>query len=228
MSEDGIPHWSFILQNSGRTSKQIEKICIYYLHISEIIKRNTFLKIMDIFSRDPRKTLRILISSCLDTDLGPMMAITDESQLYLLEYIDHHGLERKIQRLKLSLKAAVIPGTNAIIQSIDRELKAYFSGELRNFTTPYHLIGTPFQKLAWKTLIHIPYGETQSYAAQAASIQKSSAYRAVANANGANQIPIVIPCHRIIKRNGDLGGYGGGIIRKQWLINHERKYEYKY
>lgn len=84
-------------------------------------------------------------------------------------------------------------------------------------------MGSPFQKLVWEELISIPYGQTRTYAEQAAAIGKYKAYRAVANANGANQIAIVIPCHRIINSNGDIGGYGGGITRKQWLINHEKQ-----
>ena len=71
--------------------------------------------------------------------------------------------------------------------------------------------------------MRIPYGQTRSYMGQAEAIGKATAYRAVANANGANQLAIVIPCHRIINSNGDLGGYGGGITRKQWLIEHEKK-----
>ena len=79
------------------------------------------------------------------------------------------------------------------------------------------------KKMAWQELMNIPYGETKSYLAQAEAIGKSTSYRAVANANGANQLAIIIPCHRIINSNGDLGGYGGGIIRKQWLINMEKQ-----
>lgn len=77
--------------------------------------------------------------------------------------------------------------------------------------------------MAWQALTLIPYGETRSYAQQAQSLGKPTAYRAVANANGANSLSIIIPCHRIINSSGNLGGYGGGIARKQWLLEHERK-----
>lgn len=163
----------------------------------------------------------ILKASWIDTKLGPMIAIADEAGLYLLEFVDRRGLEREVERLRLKTKAAIIPGATDPIKSITLELESYFEGKLKEFNTPLHLLGSPFQKLVWDELIRIPYGHTRSYMAQAEAIGKSTAYRAVANANGANQLAIVIPCHRIINSNGDLGGYGGGITRKQWLIEHE-------
>lgn len=102
--------------------------------------------------------------------------------------------------------------------------KSYFEGKLKEFKTSLNLLGCPFQKLVWEELISIPYGTIRNYMAQAEAIGKNKAYRGVANANGANQLAIVIPCHRIINSNGDLGGYGGGIARKQWLIEHEKSH----
>lgn len=165
----------------------------------------------------------VLTSSLLDTPLGSMLAISDQEILYLLEFVECRGLDREVERLSIQTGAVIIPGTAAPICSIENELKAYFDGSLKTFKTPIFLFGTPFQQLVWRSLIDIPYGETRSYAAQAHIIKKPSAFRAVANANGANQIAIVIPCHRIINGNGRLGGYGGGIARKEWLINHEKK-----
>ena len=112
-----------------------------------------------------------------------------------------------------------------VLRSIESELKAYFEGTLKKFTTPLFLLGSSFQQRVWKELLKIPYGTTRSYAAQAASMGEPKAIRAVANANGANQLAIVIPCHRIINTNGALGGYGGGIARKEWLLKHEAKYK---
>jgi AraC family transcriptional regulator of adaptative response/methylated-DNA-[protein]-cysteine methyltransferase len=86
------------------------------------------------------------------------------------------------------------------------------------------MIGSDFQKSAWQALIQVPYGQTRSYLEQASIIGKPKAFRAVANANGANQIAIVVPCHRIINTGGELGGYGGGLQRKSWLINHEKTF----
>lgn len=166
----------------------------------------------------------ILKTSWLDTPLGPMVAIASDDALYLLEFVDCRGLEREVERLQQRTKFAIIPGTTAPIISIRQELKAWFDGELKVFKTPLVLLGSPFQKSVWEALCRIPYGETRSYLEQAAMIERPSACRAVANANGANQLAIVIPCHRIINSNGDLGGYGGGIARKQCLIDHERQH----
>ena len=165
----------------------------------------------------------ILKASWIDTTLGPMIAIANEKTLYLLEFVDRRGLEREIERLRQKTKSAIIPGVTPPIFSIEHELRQYFEGKLKNFKTPIYLLGSPFQKRVWEELTKVPFGETLSYAKMAAKIGKSSAFRAVANANGANQFAIIIPCHRIINTNGELGGYGGGIVRKKWLINHEKR-----
>jgi AraC family transcriptional regulator of adaptative response/methylated-DNA-[protein]-cysteine methyltransferase len=168
---------------------------------------------------------RLLQAVSLDSPLGPMLAIADEKELYLLEFAERHGLEHEIERLRFHLKAVIIPGMTEPLRSIERELKSYFEGTLKNFTTPFFLLGSPFQQRVWNTLLQIPYGAICSYAAQAASMGEPKSTRAVANANGANQLAIVIPCHRIISSNGSLGGYAGGIGRKEWLLQHEAKYE---
>lgn len=162
--------------------------------------------------------------SLIETPLGPMVVIADKNGLYLLEFVDWHGLEHTIKNLCLKTEAMIITGSADPILSIGDELSSYFGGSLQEFKTPLRPIGTPFQKLAWSGLMRVPYGQTRSYRDQATSIGKPTATRAVANANGANPIAIVIPCHRIINSNGDLGGYGGGIARKKWLINHEKQH----
>jgi AraC family transcriptional regulator of adaptative response/methylated-DNA-[protein]-cysteine methyltransferase len=164
----------------------------------------------------------ILNSILIDTPLGDMIAISDENKLYLLEFADRRGLELKVVRLRKRIKAIIIPGKNTVIDRLEGELALYFSGNLQKFTIPFAMLGSEFQKSAWQALIDIPYGQTRSYMKQAAHINNPSAYRAVANANGANQIAILIPCHRIINADGKLGGYGGGVDRKQWLIDHEK------
>jgi AraC family transcriptional regulator of adaptative response/methylated-DNA-[protein]-cysteine methyltransferase len=164
----------------------------------------------------------VLKASWLDTRLGPMLAIADDNALYLLEFVDRRGLEREVERMRRRLNAAIIPGKTAPIESIEKELTAYFEGTLKTFHTLLFLLGSPFQKTVWDALCKIPYGSTKSYAEQADIIGKPTASRAVANANGANQLAIVVPCHRIITSSGDLGGYGGGIARKQWLLQHEK------
>lgn len=147
----------------------------------------------------------ILKAAWIDTLLGSMIAIADESALTLLEFVDRRGLERE------KTKSAIVPGTTPIIDSIERELQEYFEGKLMQFKTPLLLLGSPFQKQVWQALQNIPPGETRSYLEIAKSLGRPTAFRAVANANGANQIAIVIPCHRVINSNGELGGYGGGI-----------------
>ena len=165
----------------------------------------------------------ILKASWLDTKLGPMIAIADENALYLLEFVDRRGLELEVERLRQRTKSAIIPGAASPILSIENELSHYFEGELKEFKTPLHFLGSPFQKRVWEELQKIPFGETRSYADIAVAIGKPLAFRAVANASGANQFAIIVPCHRVINTNGDLGGYGGGINRKKWLINHEKQ-----
>lgn len=166
---------------------------------------------------------KILKASWIDTRLGPMVAIGDEHALYLLEFVDRRGLEREVERLRKRTKSAIIPGITEPIRSIERELAQYFEGTLTAFTTPLFLLGSPFQKSIWEQLMNIPPGETRSYLDLARSLGKPTAFRAVAQANGANQLAIVIPCHRVINSNGDLGGYGGGISRKNWLLDHEKQ-----
>lgn len=166
---------------------------------------------------------KILKTSQLDTPLGPMIAIADEEALYLLEFEECRGLEREIERLQKNLQASIIPGRTAPISAIESELIDYFNGTLKEFKTALSFLGSPFQQLVWEELKKIPFGETRSYLEIATAIGKPSAVRAVAQANGANQIAIVIPCHRVINTNGQLGGYAGGLSRKQWLIAHEKQ-----
>ena len=166
----------------------------------------------------------LLISCLIDTPLGQMIAIADEHVLYILEFSDRQNrIERAIKQLSTTTKIIVTPGNTIITELIKAELDAYFKGSLKKFKTPLHTQGTSFQKSAWTNLQNIPYGQTKSYAEQAIVVGNKSAFRAVANANGANKLSIIIPCHRIINSNGKLGGYGGGIERKQWLLNFEKQ-----
>lgn len=186
--------------------------------------RDAFTKIMGAPPSLPHKQLKELKAKWIDTPLGPMVAMADETHLYLLEFIDRRGLEREVERLRKRLQVAILPGVTAAISSIENELALYFSGKLKAFKTPVYMMGSDFQKMAWKSLIEIPYGHTRSYAQQAAHIGKERAFRAAARANATNQLAIIIPCHRIINSSGDLGGYAGGIVRKQWLLDLEKKY----
>lgn len=186
--------------------------------------RCAFSKIMGAPPSAIKKQAGVLKASWFDTPLGPMVAIASDDALYLLEFVDRRGLEREIERLRQRTKFAIIPGITEPLVLIEQELKDWFDGKLKVFKTPLFLLGSPFQQRVWEELCRIPYGETRSYLEQSRAIHAPSACRAVANANGANQLAIVIPCHRIINSNGELGGYGGGIARKQWLIDHEKQH----
>lgn len=169
------------------------------------------------------KPVKILNSSQLETMLGTMVVAADENRLYFLQFADQIDWLFQKKWLCQHTQATIIEGITEPMQSIQAELDAYFCSRLKIFTTPVCWLGTPFQQAAWQALQTIPYGATKSYQQQAQMVGKPSAYRAVANANGANRFTIVVPCHRVIRHNGDLGGYGGGINRKQWLLQHEQK-----
>jgi AraC family transcriptional regulator of adaptative response/methylated-DNA-[protein]-cysteine methyltransferase len=190
--------------------------------------RDAFSKIMGSAPKNTNEHKAILNATWLDTLLGPMLAIADETGLYLLEFVDRRGLEKEIERLRLKTKAVILPGITGPITSIERELTEYFEGKRIHFETTFHLFGSPFQQAVWQELMRIPYGVTRSYGDQAKSLNKPTSFRAVANANGANQLAIIIPCHRIISSDGSLGGYGGGVERKKWLIEHEALHKKEY
>ena len=157
------------------------------------------------------------------TPLGPMAAAATEKGVCLLEFADRSRLETQIQRLKTHLGCAVVPGRNGHLAQLEEELKLYFQGGLRDFSVPLVIAGSDFQRAAWEFLRKIPYGETRSYADQARTIGRSRAQRAVGRANGDNRLAILIPCHRVIRGDGSISGYGGGVLRKRFLLELERK-----
>jgi AraC family transcriptional regulator of adaptative response/methylated-DNA-[protein]-cysteine methyltransferase len=156
------------------------------------------------------------------TPLGPMLAAASDDALCLLEFTDRRMLETQLQRLGRRNAGAPVPGANDVLQQTERELNAYFAGSSREFTVPLAPAGTEFQHRVWDILRTIPYGTTRSYGAQATLIGAPTATRAVARANGDNPIAIIIPCHRVVGADGKLTGYGGGLWRKQWLLDHEQ------
>ena len=164
----------------------------------------------------------ILKAAWLDTPLGPMVAIANKDGLLLLEFVDRRGLEREVEHLRHKTKSAIVPGRTKPIDLIEKELEKYFQCGQKKFSTPIVMLGSYFQKNVWHELIKIPPGETRSYADIAKAIKQPAAFRAVARANGANQLAIIIPCHRVINSDGELGGYGGGLTRKAWLMSHEQ------
>lgn len=185
--------------------------------------RDAFFKIMGLPPVQSEK-IQVLSAAWIDTPLGPMVAIGDQRGIYLLEFVDRRGLEKEVERLRKTVHAAIVPGHSPVITSLIGELQNYFDGTLTMFKTPIHVRGTPFQKAVWQVLCSIPYGSTISYSKHARMLGRASACRAVAHANGANQVAIIVPCHRVVTSTGALGGYGGGIHRKRWLIDHEKRH----
>lgn len=164
----------------------------------------------------------VITATRFSTPLGTMMAATTDEGICLLEFTDRKALETELKQLQKLLNAIILPGDHPILQQLKQELDEYFAGTRKEFTVPLHAPGTNFQKQVWQALQTIPYAETRSYKQQALKIEQPQAIRAVARANGANRISVLIPCHRVIGEDGNLTGYGGGIWRKQWLLNHEK------
>lgn len=164
-----------------------------------------------------------IVVTRLLTPLGPMIAGATPEGLCLLEFADRRMLETQLDRIRKWFRRPTVPGSNEHIEKVKSELDNYFTGKLTNFTVPLLLNGTDFQVSAWKELMRIPYGHTISYEQQARGMGRPGAQRAVGRANGDNRIAIVVPCHRVVKQNGDLCGYGGGLWRKKFLLDLERK-----
>jgi AraC family transcriptional regulator of adaptative response/methylated-DNA-[protein]-cysteine methyltransferase len=131
-------------------------------------------------------------------------------------------LEAQFQTLRTLFRLPVVPGTNKHLKRLEKELADYFAGTRREFSVPLVYPGSPFQQQVWEELLRVPYGKTRSYQELATAVGNPAAVRAVGRANGLNRIAILIPCHRIVNKNGDLGGYGGGLRRKQYLLNMEQ------
>jgi len=163
-----------------------------------------------------------VVMTTIDTPLGPMVAGATDAGLCLLEFTDRRMLEAQMRRLQSLLKQPLVPGDHPHLAQAREELAAYFDRTRRAFSVPLVFRGTPFEERVWQELCRIPYGETISYAALAERVGSPGAQRAVGRANGMNRIAILIPCHRVVNSDGQLGGYGGGLWRKHWLLGLER------
>ncbi len=157
----------------------------------------------------------------VETPLGAMVAVADAEALHLLEFADRKGLQTELRALYATHDGSLGLGRFPATEQVTRELAAYFAGESHQFQTPVREWGTAFTVSVWAALRQIPAGETCSYGEVARALGKPDAVRAVARANGANQLAIVIPCHRVVGGNGHLTGYAGGLARKRWLLEHE-------
>ena len=172
-------------------------------------------------------THQIITISRILTPLGPMFAGATDLGICLLEFWDRRMLLTQFKRLGQLFKGTFVPGKTPLLTSLSDQIAEYFDGKRLDFDLPLDLRGTAFQVQAWKQLQTIPYGETRSYQDQALRIGKAKAVRAVAKANGDNRISIIIPCHRVITKDGQLAGYGGGLWRKKYLLDLESKHKQK-
>jgi AraC family transcriptional regulator, regulatory protein of adaptative response / methylated-DNA-[protein]-cysteine methyltransferase len=178
-----------------------------------------------IFGQPPSLAKRrlALFVERIETPLGAMIAVAGDGGLRLLEFADRRALERELIQLHRSLRASIVPGEHHHLTAVGEQLAEYFSGKRREFNVPIEPRGSAFQQRVWKLLQSIPAGQTRSYSSLANELGVPGAHRAVGRANGANTIAILVPCHRVIRADGALCGYGGGLWRKKWLLEHERK-----
>ncbi len=165
---------------------------------------------------------RVIHLRRLLSPLGPLLAGAVDEGLCLLEFAERRMLERQLGTLARRLDAVLLPGAHPLLDQVERELESYFVGTGAPFTTPLLLPGTPFQLKVWEELRRIPAGTAISYGELAARIGQPSASRSVARANGDNRVAILVPCHRVIGADGSLTGYGGGLWRKQRLLELEQ------
>lgn len=183
---------------------------------------HTFKRIMGM-TPSRHEQMGTLLLHRFPTPLGPMVVCTTGQGVCLIEFSSRRMLETEFRDLQRLLRARIIPGENAHTRQTVRELDEYFRGERQRFSVPLHTPGSTFQQAVWQGLQGIPFGGTSTYGDQARALGRPEAVRAVAAANGQNRVSILVPCHRVIGRDGSLVGYGGGLARKQWLLEHEAR-----
>jgi AraC family transcriptional regulator of adaptative response/methylated-DNA-[protein]-cysteine methyltransferase len=163
-----------------------------------------------------------LVMDVVESPVGPLLVAAQDSGVCLLEFTDRRVLDQQLATLRRRFGSGLVPGRHRYLDQLQEELAEYFAGTRTDFQVPLVYAGTAFQQKVWDGLRKIPYGQTLSYEALAAAIGAPGAQRAVGRANGQNRIAIVIPCHRVVNKDGQLGGYGGGLWRKQFLLDLER------
>ncbi len=168
----------------------------------------------------------IIATSTIKTPLGDMFCAATQKGVCILSFFEQKNLEKQIKKVQDFFKAEIIPAHNQYFACLQKELDEYFEGKRTDFTIPLQLVGTSFQQSAWRVLMSVPYGETISYKQEAKLLKNPKAVRAVGCANGQNMIAILIPCHRIIQTGGGLGGYAGGLDKKEFLLNLENKHSF--
>jgi O-6-methylguanine DNA methyltransferase len=156
----------------------------------------------------------------IETPLGKMVAAEFDSKLCLLEFVDGSA-RNHLKPFEKYCDTKAVEEDSPVLAKVAKQLSAYFDGKLKAFDLPLVFVGTEFQKSVWSELIEIPYGKTVNYSWIAARVGRQNAFRAVGQANGSNPISIVVPCHRVIGKSGQLVGYGGKMWRKKWLLELE-------
>jgi len=169
----------------------------------------------------------MITTTRIETEIGTMIAGATDNGICLFEFSDRRMLKTEYKDLEKYLKTTIEEGENFHFIALRQQISEYFEGIRKEFTLPLVTPGTPFQQIVWKELTKIPFGTTRSYHEQSVALGKPKSVRAVANANGMNRISIIIPCHRVIGSDGNLTGYGGGLRRKKWLLDHEKQYSGK-
>jgi len=167
----------------------------------------------------------IVMTRSIATPLGPIWAAASDRAVHVVT-VPGGTEDECLASLprRRTIEVADSPQGSALLDELANELDGYFAGRRRGFSLPVEPLGTPFQRSVWDAVRAIPYGETRTYAAVAATIGRPSAIRAMGAANGANPLAIVVPCHRVIGSDGRLRGYGGGLPMKQRLLEMERAF----
>lgn len=204
-----------------RLGTDLDDVALGYGYDSHSGFREAFVKT---FGQPPgrSRSADCIVVAWIESPIGPLLAAATTQGVCLLEFTDRRMLDAQFTTLRKRFKSAIVPGENEHIKQLKKELEQYFAGTLKKFSMKLIYPGTPFQEQVWNQLLKIPYGTTVSYEDIGKNIGSPKASRAVGTANGLNRIVIVIPCHRVVNKSGELGGYGGGLWRKQMLLRLER------
>lgn len=168
-----------------------------------------------------RRAASTVATAEIDSPLGTLVAGATDAGICLLEFRDRAILEAQVARVRTRV-VPTVGGSHPLLGRLRHELAEYFAGQRREFSLPLVSPGTPFQVKVWNALRAIPFGQTISYEELARRVGVPDGQRAAGHANGQNPIAIVIPCHRVVNKDGKLGGYGGGLWRKRLLLSLER------
>lgn len=166
-------------------------------------------------SKSTHKALEVLSAKIIKSPVGKLTLVADQNHLLAVLWEEERLGRVRLGKIQMS-------GKHPILEKAEKQLIEYFSGKRQQFNLPLKLNGTEFQSKVWSALASIPYGETWSYQDLAQKIKSPKASRAVGAANGKNPLSIVIPCHRVIGRDGSLTGFAGGMKNKKYLLDFER------